>query len=136
MPRVDLPALDRCLRRNPGRHGVAPLHKMVLLRGPHLRSHLEKLFLRDCCTDLPRPQTNTRIGEQLCGFVWFDHGLVVETDGWASHRTRAQFAKDRRRDIDLMRAGLAVARFTYDRVTCDPEGVNDDLRALLIRPPR
>lgn len=135
MSSLDLGALDRTLRRTPGRHGVAPLHAMCRLRGPHLRSHLERLFLK-LCHDLPKPLTNQWVDGKQVDFLWPEHRLVVETDGWASHRDRAQFANDRKRDIELMRAGFAVARFTYDRVAVHPKGVREDLAALLLRPPR
>jgi hypothetical protein len=34
-------------------------------------------------------------------FCWPTHRLIVETDGWETHRTRAAFEQDRRRDAAL-----------------------------------
>jgi very-short-patch-repair endonuclease len=46
-------------------------------------------------------------------FCWPSHRLVVEADGWASHRTRAAFEADRRRDAALQADGWRVVRFTW-----------------------
>jgi hypothetical protein len=37
----------------------------------------------------------------------------VETDGWETHRTRAAFQADRRRDAALQADGRRVVRFTW-----------------------
>jgi putative AbiEi antitoxin of type IV toxin-antitoxin system/uncharacterized protein DUF559 len=46
-------------------------------------------------------------------FCWPTHHLIVETDGWETHRTRAAFEQDRRRDAALTAAGWRVVRFTW-----------------------
>jgi very-short-patch-repair endonuclease len=59
---------------------------------------------------LPEPRTNflltapdhPRIEVDFC---WPTHRLIVETDGWESHRTRAAFETDRARDAALTAAG-------------------------------
>jgi very-short-patch-repair endonuclease len=45
-------------------------------------------------------------------FCWPTHHLIVETDGWDTHRTRAAFQDDRRRDAALTADGWRVVRFT------------------------
>jgi hypothetical protein len=46
-------------------------------------------------------------------FHWPTHHLIVELDGWETHRTRAAFEQDRARDAALTAAGWRVVRFTW-----------------------
>ena len=46
-------------------------------------------------------------------FHWPGHDLIVETDGWDSHSTRAAFEDDRAKDAALTAAGYRVVRFTW-----------------------
>jgi hypothetical protein len=56
----------------------------------------------------------TSIARTLLDLAAPDHPrLVAETDGWQTHRTRAAFEADRRRDADLQADGWRVARFTW-----------------------
>ena len=64
-------------------------------------------------------------------FLWPAERLVVETDGRASHSTRAAFEDDRRRDQSLMLAGYRVVRFTWRQVAREPEAVAATVRTLL-----
>ena len=125
--RFDLTALDATLEAHRGRPG-APLLKAVLSRhtiGSTLtRSELEERFLRFCDErGLPRP----RVNETIAGLEVDFHGprrrLVVEVDGWAFHRTRAAFERDRRRDALLAAAGVRVLRFTHHQLTATPDDV-------------
>jgi very-short-patch-repair endonuclease len=45
---------------------------------------------------------------------------VVEVDGWAFHRTRRAFERDRERDAFLAAGGIRVLRFTHRQVTGEP----------------
>jgi hypothetical protein len=49
--------------------------------------------------------------------------LVVETDGWETHKTKAAFQRDRRKDAALTSAGCRVMRFTYEDVVYEPNTV-------------
>jgi Protein of unknown function (DUF559) len=49
-------------------------------------------------------------------FYWPANRLVAETDGWETHRTKAAFKDDRRRDAALVASGYRVLRFTHDDV--------------------
>ena len=46
-------------------------------------------------------------------FLWPDHGLVVETDGYEFHRTAAARRRDALKDEFLRAAGLTVIRLTW-----------------------
>jgi len=65
-------------------------------------------------------------------FLWPDRRLVVETDGFAAHRTRDAFERDRRRDVKLRRARYGVLRFTYRQVIEEPGYVADSVRDALV----
>ena len=45
--------------------------------------------------------------------MWPERRLIIELDGWAYHRTRAQFEEDRRRDRHLAAKGWRVIRVTW-----------------------
>jgi very-short-patch-repair endonuclease len=63
--------------------------------------------------------------------------LIVETDGFETHGTRAAFVRDRRRDRRLRRAGYAVERFTWDDIFFDPMACGVEMTDILDRnPPR
>jgi very-short-patch-repair endonuclease len=64
-------------------------------------------------------------------FAWRAQKLIVETDGWQAHGTRAAFERDRRRDADLTTAGWRVLRVTWARVLRQPREVAAQLSSLL-----
>jgi very-short-patch-repair endonuclease len=82
---------------------------------------------------LPEPMVNStlaapdhpRLDPDFC---WPVHRLIVETDGWETHRTRAAFERDRRRDAALIADGWRVVRFTWHE---QPAVIERRLRALL-----
>ena len=97
-------------------------------------SELEERFLAICrSADIPLPEVNAWVTPSDGGtplrvdFLWRDARLIVETDGHATHGTRAAFENDRIRDQRLTRAGWRVVRITWRQLTEDPAGV-----ALLI----
>lgn len=54
--------------------------------------------------------------------------LIVECDGHEFHeRTKAQAARDRRRDRDLQRLGIKVFRFTGSELRRDAAGCADEV---------
>jgi very-short-patch-repair endonuclease len=82
---------------------------------------------------LPEPICNRPLhvpdhGECKPDFYWPAHDLIVETDGWESHRTLAAFRADRAKDAALTAAGYRVLRFTWD---VDDATIVRRLRAVL-----
>lgn len=67
--------------------------------------------------------TNTKLAGHEVDVLFADQRLVVEVDGYAFHRTRAAFERDRRRDADLAAAGFRVVRVTWRALTNEPEAV-------------
>src|SRR5204863_177204 len=78
---------------------------------------------------LPMPNINQWIvlddGEPAirADFCWPDQRVVVETDGWQTHRTRQAFERDRRRDQRLAAAGWHVLRITWKQLQREPRRV-------------
>jgi very-short-patch-repair endonuclease len=111
----------------PGRRGSGVLAQVLERHRPgstRTRSHLEERMLRLCQrVRLPAPQVNARIAGYECDFVWREAGLIVETDSWSAHGTRAAFERDRRRDADLLASGWRVLRVSYERLEREPAWV-------------
>jgi len=80
---------------------------------------------------LPQPEVNQRVDRYEVDFLWPDSLLVVEVDGWESHRTRSAFEEDRARDARLKLLGYDVIRFTWRQVSGDAAAVAATIRALL-----
>ena len=94
---------------------------------------------------LPQPECNTSLDAPdhpglEADFYFSGHRLVVETDGWDTHRTRHAFESDRAKDAALTAAGYTVVRFTWRQLRDDPATVADRLTAItrrgLASPPR
>jgi very-short-patch-repair endonuclease len=97
------------------------------------RSELERRFLWLCNRHrLPKPGVNTQIGEMTVDFCWREQGLIVETDGYKSHRGREAFEGDRARDLRLRTLGYEVLRLSYRQVFDEPRSVLAALRPALI----
>lgn len=114
---------------HPGRRGVTRLRQLEPAR---IRSELERRFLAFLkAAVLPRPQINTYIEGFEAHFAWPDQRLVVELDGYATHRTRHAFETDRARDRHLQARGWRVVRVTWRQLHGQPGALARALRALL-----
>lgn len=132
----DLVEVRRVLDAHPGGRGVPVLRQVLgslTDRGAaDTRSALEVAFLQLCDDHgLPTPVVNTPIAGFLVDFHWPGTTLIVETDGFAFHRTRTAFDADRERDQALTLAGYRVVRFTYGQVTRRRRETARRLSALL-----
>ena len=115
----DHKAITDLLARANGHRGKAALSKATALDPKLTRSEWEVRLLklvRDAA--LPEPLVNLTLAAPdhprlEVDFCWPSHRLIVETDGWDSHRTRAAFEADRRRDAALQADGYRVVRFTW-----------------------
>jgi Protein of unknown function (DUF559)/Transcriptional regulator, AbiEi antitoxin len=126
-------ALQEVCQHGVGHRGLAAIRcLMAEERGGATRSSLEDLFVALCSKHrLPIPMVNA----PLLGFeidaLWLHQRLVAELDGFAFHRHRAAFERDRARDAALQAAGYRVVRFTHRRLEREPNAVAQELRALL-----
>jgi very-short-patch-repair endonuclease len=127
-------AITELLARTHGHRGRAALQQTTA-RDPKLtKNRFEARFLalvRDA--GLPEPLVNHVLdaldhGRCEVDFYWPTHHLIVETDGWQTHGTRAAFEADRAQDAALTAAGYRVLRFTW---WTQPEVAVRRLRALL-----
>jgi very-short-patch-repair endonuclease len=101
-------------------------------KGEGARSELEVKMLVLCRRHrLPQPEVNVSIDRYVVDFLWADQSLIVEVDGWESHRTRSAFEEDRARDARLSVLGYEVVRFTWRQVTGDAGEVANTIRTLL-----
>jgi hypothetical protein len=63
--------------------------------------------------------------------AWPDARVAVELDGAAFHGSRTARERDLRRDTALAAMGWVVLRFSYARLTADPEGCRREIEAVL-----
>ena len=96
------------------------------------RSELERLFVALCRRHrLPSPAVNARAGPYEVDFLWRDLSLIVETDGFRYHGSRAAFESDRARDARLQALGYRVLRFTYRQLRENAGDVVASLRGVM-----
>ena len=134
----DLRTINAVLGRANGRRGSGALAVSLRRRSPTpvIRSELERRFLELCArAALPSPIANGTVavpgGELEVDFHWPFARLVVETDGFETHATHAQFERDRRRDQRLTLAGYRVIRFTWHQLENAPQRVSATIATLL-----
>ncbi|MGY1778016.1 DUF559 domain-containing protein [Geodermatophilus sp. SYSU D00804] len=65
--------------------------------------------------------------------AWPGLRVAVELDGAAFHGSRTQRERDLRRDTALAALGWVVLRFSYRRLTTDPDGCRREIEAVLRR---
>jgi very-short-patch-repair endonuclease len=82
---------------------------------------------------LPRPEVNVPVDGYEVDFLWRDRRLIVEVDGWESHRGRSAFEEDRARDTRLKTLGHDVLRFTWRQIESDSRSIAAAIRAVLTR---
>jgi hypothetical protein len=129
-------ALEAIAERRCGRPGTRRLRAvMAQHHEPEpTRSELERRFLRVCAeAGLPAPSVNVLVEGLEVDALWPARRLVVELDGYAHHRSRTAFERDRARDVALRVAGYDVLRFTHRQLADDPARVASEVAALLAR---
>lgn len=131
---LEIGALVAVRRRLAGRRGVRRLDRVLIQLHPSepTRSELERRFASLCRRErLPAPSVNALAGGFEVDFLWPRQQLVVELDGYAFHRSRGAFERDRVRDAVLAVAGYRILRITAARLDREPDAVAAAIRALL-----
>lgn len=107
-------ALDRVPKNHPG---AAIIRSILREGGTYDRSEAERL-LRELCrqAQLPQPLVNVHLHGFVVDFLWPDHKLIVEVDGYGTHGNRQAFESDRRRDQAHVAAGFVVLRVTWSQL--------------------
>jgi very-short-patch-repair endonuclease len=130
----DLRAVEGLLARTIGHHGHARLRRAVALYKPtsFTRSGLEKRWLElVLAAGFPQPRTNyVEEGFELDCY-WPEYRFAVELDVFETHGTRAAFERDRKRQEDLLLAGIASTRVTGPRLEQEPDEVVRRVARLL-----
>jgi very-short-patch-repair endonuclease len=130
----DLRAVEELLARTIGHHGHARLRKAIALYQPtsFTRSSLERRFLELVLeAGLPQPRTNFVIEGFELDCYWPERRFAVELDVFETHGTRAAFERDRKRQEDLLLAGIQLTRITGPRLKREPDEVIRRLARLL-----
>jgi Protein of unknown function (DUF559) len=101
------------------------------------RSELEEGLLLECRKrNVPRPEVNAWIvlpdgGPPIfADFVWRNARVVIETDGFRTHRTRQKFESDRETDQRFLVCGWAPLRTTWRQIARRPDVIVE--RALVL----
>jgi very-short-patch-repair endonuclease len=136
---LDMAAIEELLIRREGQPGTVRLSEVLgtgLVGQDIPRSELERRLLALCrAAELPLPEVNVWVpvpGDEIkVDFLWREQHLIVEVDGFETHRTRQAFGRDRRRDRVLAVHGWRVVRFTWEDVTRRPGHVGEVLARLL-----
>jgi Protein of unknown function (DUF559) len=130
----DQRAIDDVIARSNGHRGTRVLAQATKQEQQITKGAWEIRMLRLVRgAGLPEPICNRPLhvpdhGECKPDFHWPAHDLIVETDGWESHRTLAAFRSDRAKDAAVTAAGYRVLRFTWD---VDDATIVRRLRAVL-----
>lgn len=80
---------------------------------------------------LPEPQYNVHVNGREVDVYYPEARLIVELDGFATHKTRFAFEGDRERDAHNLVNGLSTIRITRDRLTRAPAKEAERLTAIL-----
>jgi very-short-patch-repair endonuclease len=127
-------ALEDVCARGHGRRALRPIRQLIEeARVPvRTRSDLEERFALFCREhDIVPTATNVEVlGHEVDAF-WPRERVIVELDGYAFHRHRAAFERDRSKDIARQVAGYRAIRVTDRRLEGEPDAVAKEIRALL-----
>jgi very-short-patch-repair endonuclease len=119
---------------HPGRGKLAAALRAYKPETSVLRSDLEKRF-RDLVLagGLPRPQTNVVVEGYELDAYWEAEGFAVELDVYATHGSPTSFEEDRKREDDLLLAGIELIRVTDIRLDREPRQTIARVAAHLAR---
>lgn len=118
--------------RNKGRYGSPRARLMLQAAGDGTRSKAERLlvtiFRRAGVTGWV---ANCPIGPYVVDFVFREHKVIVEIDGFAFHSDAEDFIRDRTRQNYLILHGWQVLRFTWWDLVERPERVIAEVRRAI-----
>lgn len=116
------------LPRNRGGHASWVLANASALADSPMESVLRYHLLQTGLTDFVLQARVAGVGR--VDFL-IQGWLIVEADGWDSHKDRAAFERDRQRDAVAATQGLRTVRFTWDAVLSHIDEVLRCIRRVL-----
>jgi very-short-patch-repair endonuclease len=120
--------LDRC----PTHRGAKRLRPFVESHDGPTRSEFEDAFVVFAQRfGFPRPEINVRVVGYEVDALFRSERVIVELDGFAYHRDRRSFERDRDRDVATLVAGFATVRVTWERLTLKADREAVRLHAIL-----
>jgi hypothetical protein len=103
-----------------GRPGSAKLRTALERHRPELartKSRLERMFFEICeQQNWPTPDLNEYVAGWQVDALWTDKRIAVELDGYGNHHTPAQLKRDRRKEMDLRKAGWTPVRYSEEQL--------------------
>lgn len=133
---VDAGALEDLIERSAGHRGIR--HLRIATEGYRGEDGTDSVpenallnLIRRC--GLPEPAVNAPMGNYRVDFCWPAAGLIVEVDGFAAHRSRDAFERDRARRTKLTATGHEVLTFTPRQIDQNPDWVIAVMRQALAR---
>lgn len=119
---------------HPGRAKLAAALRAYKPETATLRSDLERRF-RDLALagGVPRPQMNALVEGYELDAYWEAEGFAVELDVYATHGSPTSFEEDRKREDDLLLAGIELIRVTDVRLDREPRETIARVAAHLAR---
>ncbi|HEX4306057.1 MAG TPA: hypothetical protein VHZ54_08485 [Solirubrobacterales bacterium] len=106
---------------HPGRAKFATALRAYKPETATLRSGLERRFRRlVIAAGLPTPQTNVVVAGYELDCHWEAEGFAVELDAYATHGSPLSFETDRKREDDILLAGIEAIRVTGIRLDREP----------------
>jgi very-short-patch-repair endonuclease/predicted transcriptional regulator of viral defense system len=128
-------SLHDLLHRYPRRPGNKNLRAALAKRseGPSpTKSDLEEVLIRFADKGgFPRPETNVVVEGFEVDCVWRKQRVIIEVDGWETHKTRAAFERDREKSRILQAAGWRCVPLTHRQLEHTSAEVKRDVRRLL-----
>ena len=137
--KTTLKALQRVAGRSSNRPGIidvrALLHELKGVGGP-TESQLEALALDlIAAAGLPRPEVQRAVvagaARRRLDLLFKNQGVVIETDGYATHAGIDSFEDDRARNNSLIAGGLRVLHWTWAALHDRPEELIAELYVAL-----
>jgi very-short-patch-repair endonuclease len=100
------------------------------------KSELERRFLSLLADrGFVAPSVNATIdtpwGSYEVDALWPRQRLVIELDGWSTHRDRETFRRDHRRTADVSAAGYRLVRFDWSQIVEHPDEAVARLQRLV-----
>jgi hypothetical protein len=123
-------AVIRCSRHR----GTKRVRPYALDPAGPTRSDLEIAWKTLLVTfDLPWTTINVPFNGYVLDALFVQERVIVELDGWETHKTRQSFESDRERDASNLALGYPTVRVTWPRMTQTPAAEAARIERILAR---